>query len=194
MFIIIWFVGVFGFQFLLIATNKPTPEDTLVTFNKVWPQIESGEATLIQQQEFSKTLLMVLGKNIALSETDRTVLKESLSLTAANLTLGLTLEPQTVANALNLKDTGFDKLMVELLPHSLIQTESTAHSADLPAIMAKYCIHPRGPLTEFTFLGFPFHYWYTAQFLLALFVLLCLLYALRIEHLYKKYGFVEEHD
>lgn len=53
--------------------------------------------------------------------------------------------------------------------------------AGLPALMKLYLVHNRSFLTDFTFLGFPFHYFYTAVFLLVLFVGLCLLYNLRLD-------------
>ena len=48
--------------------------------------------------------------------------------------------------------------------------------AQLPVVMKKYMVHNQSVLTDFKFLGFPFHYFYTAVFLLILFVGLCLLY------------------
>lgn len=51
----------------------------------------------------------------------------------------------------------------------------------IPDIMSKYLIHNQSFLTDFKFLGFPFHYFYTAIFLLILFVGLCLLYCIRID-------------
>ncbi len=193
-FIAIWLLAVFGFQFLLIGTTELTPEDSLVSFNEVWPKVEENTATVAEQQEFSKSLLMALGKNIALAEADKNVLKEALSITAAKLVPGQSKNPEAVAEALNLKRDGFDLLMIELLPFSLVEPTSTTYSRELPAVMEKYCSHPRGPLTDFTFLGFPFHYWYTAQFLLILFVALCMLYTIKIEKLYVKNNFVEEND
>lgn len=51
----------------------------------------------------------------------------------------------------------------------------------LSNIMNLYLIHNRSVLTDTPFLGFPFHYFYTAVFLLILFVGLCLLYNLRLD-------------
>ena len=193
-FLIIWFVAVFGFQFLLIATNKMTPEKTLLVFNELWPKVQAGEATRPDLQEFSKSLLMVLGKNIVLSDADRAVLSEAFSLSAGKLTASQFPGASEVAVALGLDTEEFGQIMIELLPHSLVQPGSATYSSALPGIMAKYCTHPQGPLTDLKFLGFPFHYWYTAQFLLILFVLLCLAYAYRIEKLYRKNNFIEEHN
>ncbi len=54
--------------------------------------------------------------------------------------------------------------------------------------MGLYLIHNRSVLTDFKFLGFPFHYFYTSVFLLILFVGLCWLYCVRIDYFNKKYG------
>jgi putative solute:sodium symporter small subunit len=45
--------------------------------------------------------------------------------------------------------------------------------------------HPAGEsaLTESIFLGFPFHYWFTGQFLIVWFIFLCLLFNLFVDHL-----------
>jgi putative solute:sodium symporter small subunit len=51
----------------------------------------------------------------------------------------------------------------------------------LPGIMRKYLVHNQSFLTNFVFLGFPFHYFYTAVFLLILFVGLCWLYCIRTD-------------
>lgn len=54
--------------------------------------------------------------------------------------------------------------------------------------MELYLIHNRSVLTDTIFLGFPFHYFYTAVFLLILFVGLCWLYCVRTDMFNKKYG------
>lgn len=58
---------------------------------------------------------------------------------------------------------------------------SSPELESLPSIMELYLTHNQSFLTEFKLLGFPFHYFYTAVFLLILFVGLCLLYNLRID-------------
>lgn len=54
--------------------------------------------------------------------------------------------------------------------------------------MELYLIHNRSVLTDTKFLGFPFHYFYTAVFLLILFIGLCWLYCVRTDMFNKKYG------
>jgi hypothetical protein len=61
----------------------------------------------------------------------------------------------------------------------------------LPEIMKLYLTHNQSVLTDTIFLGFPFHYFYTAVFLLILFVMLCIVYNLMIEWRLKKQGVVE---
>jgi len=77
------------------------------------------------------------------------------------------------------------------LSGSEIQQLNENVAASLPAIMKLYLVHNQSFLTDTKFLGFPFHYFYTGEFLLILFVLLSLLYSKRIEHLQKKLNIVE---
>ena len=57
--------------------------------------------------------------------------------------------------------------------------------------MELYLIHNQSVLTDTRFLGFPFHYFYTAVFLLILFVGLTWLYCVRTDKFNKKYGIVD---
>lgn len=61
----------------------------------------------------------------------------------------------------------------------------------LPEVMKLYLTHNRSVLTDTPFLGFPFHYFYTAFFLLILFVVLCIVYNRLIEWRLNKEGIVE---
>lgn len=71
--------------------------------------------------------------------------------------------------------------------------ESLADSAfsGLPDIMKLYLTHNQSKLTDTKFLGFPFHYFYTAVFLLILFIALCIIYNILIEWRLNKEGIVE---
>ncbi|RPH31739.1 MAG: DUF4212 domain-containing protein [Bacteroidales bacterium] len=92
---------------------------------------------------------------------------------------------------------GFESnsLEVNIIAFNLISSdiqqldENVATS--LPAIMKLYLVHNQSFLTDTKFLGFPFHYFYTGEFLLILFVLLSLIYSKRVEHLQKKLNIVE---
>ncbi|OQX97628.1 MAG: hypothetical protein B6I24_08300 [Bacteroidetes bacterium 4572_128] len=61
----------------------------------------------------------------------------------------------------------------------------------MDVIMELYLVHNQSFLTDTKFLGFPFHYFYSAIFLLVLFVFLCWVYAYQTEVLNKKFS-VEE--
>lgn len=61
----------------------------------------------------------------------------------------------------------------------------------LPELMKMYLIHNQSALTDTKFIGFPFHYFYTAIFLLVLFVVLCIVYNKLIEWRLNKQGIVE---
>jgi putative solute:sodium symporter small subunit len=202
----VWAVCVFGFQFLLMALNEPTPEPSYTSFEAVWPQVvDNPNADVAAKQDFARSILSVLGKNVALKDDHKAILSEALSWTVYSIRAASGIEPAAVApgdeyntaarEAIGLKDEGFDKIMIALLPSSLVDIESSELSAEareqIPEIMSLYLIHNRSALTDTTFLGFPFHYWYTAQFLLILFVLLCLVYALATDRLNKKHDFVE---
>ena len=63
--------------------------------------------------------------------------------------------------------------------------------SNMPGIMKKYLIHNQSFLTDMKFLGFPFHYFYTAIFLLILFVGLCLLYCVRTDILNARFNIVD---
>jgi putative solute:sodium symporter small subunit len=52
--------------------------------------------------------------------------------------------------------------------------------------MPLYTIHNRSVLTDTIFLGFPFHYFYTAVFLLIVFIGICWIYCYKIDKYNKK--------
>lgn len=204
---LIWFFAVFGFHALMIIFNEPTPEKAYTEFQSVWPTVvENQDSTFEANKTFARSLLSVLGKNIAVKDDHKKILKSALTWSVISalpdsVRFVMATEPNNESIALakstiGLAEEGFDKIMVDLLPFSLVKAESIELSAEvkdaLPGIMELYLIHNQNFFTDFTFLGFPFHYWYTAQFLLILFVVLCLIYALIIDRMNVKHKFVEE--
>lgn len=202
---IIWAVAVFGFQFLLVALQSPTPEPIHGEYKAVWAKVEAGKASAAENKTFARATLRVLGKNIAVKGPHKETLKKALSSTVLALVpagqqamykggLGKEGSPSAgiAIKAIGLKDEGFDKLMKDFVPHSLVAGAGSALAADvkkdIPGIMDLYLIHNRSVLTDMSFMGFPFHYWFTAQFLLILFVLLCLTYAKLIDRVMIKHG------
>jgi hypothetical protein len=77
--------------------------------------------------------------------------------------------------------------LLEIYPGSLSDTSL----GRLPEIMKLYLTHNQSVLTDTTFLGFPFHYFYTAVFLLILFIGLCIVYNILVEWRLKKEGIIE---
>lgn len=203
----IWAVGVFGFQFLLIIFNEPTPEKSYLTFESVYPAvIEENGVTTEMKTDFAKSVLYVLGKNIAVKDDHKEILKKSFSWAVASIqpdsmkSVYFNEQNEELLNlatqSLGLQTTGFDKIMIDLIPNSLIKIPNAKFpeecKADLPGIMELYLVHNQSFLTDFNFLGFPFHYWYTGQFLLILFVILCVVYAKAIDKANVKHNFIEE--
>ncbi|MFW5644915.1 MAG: DUF4212 domain-containing protein [Bacteroidota bacterium] len=72
----------------------------------------------------------------------------------------------------------------------IAELEAETESA-LPGVMEKYLIHNRSVLTDIKILGFPFHYFYTAVFLLILFVGLCWIYCVRTDAMNRKLEIAE---
>jgi putative solute:sodium symporter small subunit len=68
------------------------------------------------------------------------------------------------------------------LNSSMMDVLSPTSREAIPAAMSLYLIHPQSFLTDGRLFGFPFHYFYTAVFLLVLFVGLCWLYCVRADH------------
>ncbi len=231
--VLVWAVGVFGFQVALMLLNKRVPEPTLAEFERTWPDVVDGVGVAPEaKRTFARSMLMVLGKNIAVGDADKAVLKEALSWATYDLlsaedgdalnervealaklqsaaervgaapvaaaeVAGHQEQIRTLAaGGLGLEDSGFDSLMADLLPFSLVAADAAKVSErsrqELPGIMQKYLVHNRNVLTDTKFIGFPFHYWYTAQFLLIMFVGLCCVYAYMTDRLHRRYGLVEE--
>ncbi len=202
----IWALAVFGFQFLLIALQTPTPEPAYHEYTRVWGDLEAGKATEEQSRTFSRSLLSVLGKNVVVRPEHRAPLGEALSATvlgmlndadqaAFSASVAGENKSEAVAlaiGAIGLEDHGFDKIKRALLPSSLVPVAGTTLSAEvlakIPEVMDRYLIHNRSALTDFTFMGFPFHYWYTSQFLLILFIVLCFVYSKVITVIMVKHG------
>lgn len=83
-------------------------------------------------------------------------------------------------------------LKAKLLPHELKSDGLVEFKAEnkekIHSVMSLYLTHNQSVLTDTVFLGFPFHYFYTAVFLLILFVVLCWVYSFKIDRLHTKSG------
>jgi putative solute:sodium symporter small subunit len=220
--VLIWFFAIFGFQILLKILERPTPEASFLTFEKVWDKVHSGSATPEELQGFGQSTLSVLGK-VMITGEERAILDKALSWTVIQLTEDslreetLTkisefeeikggiddisdpeyIKAKTVLSSKLSPILGLSHLDVrsKILPLELsaeagmvLQEDTKAH---LPDIMKKYLVHNQSVLTDFKFLGFPFHYFYTAIFLLILFVGLCWLYCVKTDALNARLNIVD---
>ena len=105
----------------------------------------------------------------------------------ASATLISMLEPYTGYETTSLEAPILSASLKKDYPASL--TEPSFNR--LPDVMRLYLTHNQSVLTDTKFLGFPFHYFYTAVFLLVLFVVLCIVYNRLIEWRLNKEGIVE---
>ncbi|HAF31192.1 MAG TPA: hypothetical protein DCG75_19305 [Bacteroidales bacterium] len=125
------------------------------------------EQLLIKTKEFENLKTEIT----SISDPQYIELKNSLSELGSNI-LGLqSNDPRTKIVSLELVSSEMELFKAE-------------NKELIPAIMSTYLIHNQSFLTDFKFLGFPFHYFYTAVFLLVLFVFLCWLYCVRIDKMY----------
>ncbi len=205
--IIIWALAVFGFQFMLKSIEKPVPEKQLVTFEQVWPNVINKTASEKELKELAGTYLNLMGRQISLrSNNDFKLLFTStvydllpaskklpfLALTQKNLQEIKTKAPKLAAD-IGLKE---NDILVQVLPYALVPYDGkpvdTKILETVPSIMQKYLVHNRSVLTDTKFLGFPFHYFYTANLLLIIFVTLCLVYCKIMDNIVVKYGIEDE--
>jgi putative solute:sodium symporter small subunit len=215
--VLIWAVAIFGFQILLKILEKPVPEPAFVLFESSWQAIEAGTPSLSDYQGVSQSILSVLGK-VAIKEEDKLILENALSSMAFEIAEQKQALKSAVAEfealAAEITDIGDEAYIAkknELIPQlaelfalseldvrskiaplglksGLMESFEDPDRAQLTGIMGLYLIHNRSVLTDAKFLGFPFHYFYTAVFLLILFVGLCWLYCVRTDMYNKKYG------
>lgn len=71
---------------------------------------------------------------------------------------------------------------------------SNENKENILGVMKLYLTHNRSFLTDTIFLGFPFHYFYTAIFLLVLFVVLCWIYTFMLDRVHARIGTYKKND
>lgn len=211
----VWAVCIFGFQILLKIVEKPVPEIAYVEYEGVWDQVKIGQASDQEKQIFIKSALSVLGK-VTLKPEDRAHLNSAVSKFTyelagksqkANLNNKIeTLkeiefgEPDYANHKFDLGSLTAKVINVEpysleakLLPVELAAARSNIVNAEMvEMVMSKYLIHNQSFLTDYTFLGFPFHYFYTGVFLMILFVAICLYYCVATDKAMLRLGIKEE--
>ncbi|MCK5065855.1 MAG: DUF4212 domain-containing protein [Bacteroidales bacterium] len=215
--ILIWVVAIFGFQITLKIIEKPVPEPAYTLFESSWEGIESGNPTLTDLQGAGQAALSVLGK-IAIDPGHRELLDNAVSWMAYQISeqkdelkSAVAAFEEIAASSTVITDETYVAEKNELIPvlaglfdlnpldvrakiaplevkSSLMESFDDSSRDQMVETMGLYLIHNRSVLTDAKFLGFPFHYFYTAVFLLILFVGLCWLYCVRTDMFHKKYG------
>jgi len=221
---IIWAVAIFGFQILLKVIEKPVPEQALISFNAAWTKIESGNATSLDYKAAGQSMIQVTGKitvgpdeydalkdgiGWALSKvyTDdelddlqrdvRYLNQLKTEITSLRDENYLETKELIISKAAPALDIGEGTLLAQLLAIGLdddLPNMSEENRLRIPEIMSLYLTHNRSVLTDTVFLGFPFHYFYSAVFLLVFFVGLCWIYCYRTDKLHARLNFLEQID
>jgi putative solute:sodium symporter small subunit len=215
--VLIWAVAIFGFQILLKILEKPVPEPSYTLFESSWQAVDAGTPSVTDYQVAGQAVLAVLGK-IAIQPDDKLLLNNALSWMAYQISdqkddlQSAVSDFESLAVAItDIADEAYVAKKNELIPvlaelfglsemdvrskiaplevkSSLMESFDDSGRDQMVETMGLYLIHNRSVLTDVKFLGFPFHYFYTAVFLLILFVGLCWLYCVRTDMFNKKYG------
>jgi putative solute:sodium symporter small subunit len=218
--VLIWVVAIFGFQVTLKLIEKPVPEAAYTLFETSWKGIESGNPTVNDLQGAGQAVLSVLGK-VAIDPGHRELLDHAVSWMAYQISeqkdelKSAVAEFEEIAESTTvITDEAYVAEKNHLIPliaglfdlnaldarakiaplevkSSLMESFDDSSRDQIVETMGLYLIHNRSVLTDTKFLGFPFHYFYTAVFLLILFVGLCWLYCVRTDLFHKKYGIEE---
>ncbi len=204
--IIIWATAVFGFQFLLRIMQEPVPEEAYNNYELVWENVKNENATDEEMSIFANSVLQVLGKvyvkpeyqealsnaftwslfKIAGEDKDELLnnvlsfeklYEESESIFDEEYIAAKTKLENCVADLLEIPQTDPRRVAIPFSVNSEKIDNYTEENKVITAkVMPMYLIHNRSVLTDTKFLGFPFHYFYTAVFLLTLFIGLCWIY------------------
>lgn len=199
--ITIWFLATYGFHILLKVIEKPTPEAGYLVYEKVYPKLSQSAATQPELVSLGKVYLALVGKAVALQQNDAlknvftsTVYsllpenqKAQLLTTAAEAVSNKKVNVDFISMALGVDGNAAMKAAIPYGLTSVAKDSISMVSPEIPPIMDKYLIHNQSVLTDTIVLGFPFHYLYSALFLLTLFVLICLVYCKAIDKVMKKY-------
>ncbi len=221
---IIWAVAIFGFQILLRILEKPVPEEALISFNDAWEKIESDRASAPDYMTAGRSMVQVMGKinllpddyivlkdgvgwTLAMVYPDQDIEVLQKHVTQLNVLKDeitslrdddyLETKDIIISRAAPALGIGTGTLLAQLLAIGLdddLQNMTEASRSRIPEIMALYLTHNRSVLTDTVFLGFPFHYFYTAVFLLAFFIGLCWIYCYRTDKLHAELNFLEQID
>ncbi len=206
--LLVWFVAVYGFHILLRIIETPTPEKDFIAYEKIYPKLTQGTASLEERVEMANIYLGLIGKstklmgNAALKNAFTGAVysvlpeaeKAALVVASGKLATDKSVDIDFVIKALGIENDLSRKAVVPYALQSLAGGTKGMISPEIPAIMNKFLIHNQSVLTDTKFLGFPFHYFYSAVFLLALFVIICLVYCKAIDKVMKKHDMESEFE
>ncbi len=200
--ITIWFVCVFGFHILLKIVEKRTPEPGYVVYEQVYPKLTDGSASVEDNVSIAKVYLGLIAKSIALQKSDPlkeaftaavyaatpAAEKDAFKALTADAAGNKSVDITPILKVLGVEDNIVLKGVVPFALAPMSDKELSVTAPEIPAIMDKYLIHYQSFLTDSKLFGFPFHYFYSAVFLLTLFNLICLVYCYVIDGVMKKHG------
>ncbi len=189
--IVIWALAVFGFHGWMKAIEKAVPEESHVTYMGAVDALKAGTASVQQKQGVAKVYLTLMGRYIQLRENAdlqnaftqlaNDLLPEGQVIDKTNLT--------NVETAINLKDDAIDVILKTIVPFALTDTAAASVDYDkMTGVMDKHLVHFRSYLTDTKFLGFPFHYFYSAVFSMVLFCGLCIFYCIVADKMMVRHG------
>jgi putative solute:sodium symporter small subunit len=214
--VLVWAIAIFGFQIALKLLGKPTPEPALTEFNSVWENVKNENASEQELKVFTNSVLQCLGKiyikpnmkaalanafNYGLFQIAGDELDElchnvdafnELKSSTENIADPTYIQSRKkleadVAGILELSDSDVKIIAVPFVINAEMKDEISAENKVLvEKAMKTYMTHNRSFLTDFNFLGFPFHYFYSAVFLLILFVGLCWIYCVETDKIEKQ--------
>ena len=150
-----------------------------ITFNVVPDSIKNG---ILNEISLTNTL-----KSKVAAAKDEEFLNLKTSITGKLKSITALTAPFSGFQEGSLEEIIFTGSLSDSFPESITDISFSR----LPEVMKLYLTHNQSVLTDTRFLGFPFHYFYTAVFLLVLFIGLCIVYNLLIEWRLKKQGVVE---
>jgi uncharacterized membrane protein len=205
--ITIWAVCVYGFHIFMKIIEKKTPEAGYLVYEQVYPKFADGAATAEDNINIAKVYLNLIGKSITLQKS--AALKEGFTAAAYNAmpeegkdtftkiaaeaATNKRVDVKPILTALGIEKDVVLKGVVSfaLVPYT---DQLSVTAPEIPAIMDKYLIHNQSFLTDSKLFGFPFHYFYSAVFLLALFNIICLVYCFVIDRIMKKHGMEKDDE
>ncbi len=219
--VLIWAVAIFGFQIALYVLEEPTPEPVFEKFESSWTKVKSNQATDAEMQDFSYASLSVLSKvfidtedKTALSNALSWSVYQLAGSTQGEVLAAIQAFETSAATITDITDESYQQQKKELsqlvspiiglssndvrttilplaLESSSVYEFSEKNKSIVEQAMSTYLIHNQSVLTDTQFLGFPFHYFYTAVFLLILFIGLCLIYCIRTDGINAKFNIAD---